>query len=69
MSQSRENLRTDKRKDGRTEGRMNRPYLIAPFRPRPGIQKRRTGMMKNMERWCVQPNTLETVGKICINGT
>ena len=36
MSQSRENLRTD----GRTEGRTDRPDFIGPFRSRPGLQKR-----------------------------
>ena len=29
---------TDRRKDGRTEGRTNRLYFIGPFRKRPGVQ-------------------------------
>ena len=24
---------------GQTEGRMDRPYFIGPFQPRPGVQK------------------------------
>ena len=35
MSQSRENLRTD----GRTDGKADIPYFIGPLRPRPGFQK------------------------------
>ena len=34
MSQSRENLRTG----GRTDGKTDRPYFIGPFGPRPGVQ-------------------------------
>ena len=34
MSQSRENLRTG----GRTDGKTDRSYFIGPFRPRPGVQ-------------------------------
>ena len=29
---------TERRKDGRTEGRTDGPYFIGPFRPRPGVQ-------------------------------
>ena len=35
MSQSRKNLQTD----GKTDGRMDKPYFIGPFRPRPGAQE------------------------------
>ena len=34
-SQSRENLRTD----GRMDGKMDKPYFIGPFRLRPAIQQ------------------------------
>ena len=39
MSQSRENLRTDRRTDGRKEGQTGRPYLIELFRQWPGVQQ------------------------------
>ena len=39
MGQSPENLRTDRRTDGRKEGRTDRPYFIGLFQPRPGVQQ------------------------------
>ena len=41
MSQSQENLQTDGKTDRRAEGGKDRPYFIGPFRPRPGVQKRK----------------------------
>ena len=43
MSQSQENLQTDRQTEGRiegwTEGQTDRPYFIGTFHPRPGVQK------------------------------
>ena len=51
MSQFWENLQTDWRTDGRTDG----PYFIGPFRPRPGVQKGVMGLQvrafKNCNKW------------------
>ena len=38
MSQSQENILTERRTNGRTDGRMDKPYFIGPFWPRPGVQ-------------------------------
>ena len=42
MSQFRENLRTN--------GRMDKPYFIGPFRPRPGVQKENKQITDKMIR-------------------
>ena len=34
---------------GQTEGRMDRPYFIGPFQPRPGVQKKKKS--KNSSFW------------------
>ena len=39
MSQFQENFQTEGRKDGRSEGQMDRPQFIGPFRPQTGVQK------------------------------
>ena len=39
MIQFKENARTDRRKDGKTGGRKDRPYFIGPFQLPPGFQK------------------------------
>ena len=38
MIQVKENAQIDRRKDGRTGGRTERPYFIGPFRQLPGVQ-------------------------------
>ena len=41
---------TDRRKDGRTEGRTNRLYFIGPFRKRPGVQLQQK-RQKKKKKW------------------
>ena len=40
LIQFQENAQPDRRKDGRTDRRMDRPNFIGPFRLPPGIEKR-----------------------------
>ena len=39
MIQFKENTRTERRTEGQTEGRMDRPYFMGPFQLPLGVQK------------------------------
>ena len=53
---------TDRRKDERKNGRTDRPYLIGPFRPRPGVQleniRKIAKLIRKTIKWYTSPSEM-----------